>query len=127
MAMVDRRRFLKYAAVFGGFALSPLALFGTLGGDGMAGRLARLAVNFKQLRIFFEAENTPANGPSFMAGLGEFYRAQHPAVSPPADADALAKAITEDFEADRLVIYKGWVFAETEARLMAELPVPARR
>ncbi len=118
--MVTRRRFLKNTAVFGAILLSPMAYFRPLDRCGPAG----LAAKFKQFRIFFEAEIMPAQGPSFLAGLGAFYRASEPEFqpSPPRGAGALAKAVADDFAADRLVIYKGWVFAESEARLMAELP-----
>lgn len=124
--MVSRRNFLKNTAAFGAILLSPMAFFRSSDGA----RLAGLATKFKQLRIFFEAETLPAHvpyqGPSFMAGLGEFTRARHSGDVPPADPDALSKAVSDDFVAGRLVIYKGWVFAETEARLMAEMRLPTR-
>ena len=120
--MVTRRDFLKNTAVFGAILLSPLAFFRPPDGVGLAG----LAAKFKQLRIFFEAETMPANGPSFMAGLGEFTRARHLSILPPSDPDALAKAVSDDFVAGLLVIYKGWVFAETEAGLMAQMRLPTQ-
>jgi len=72
-----------------------------------------------------------------MASLAEFYLSRRPEFRrpgallealtrrlgspPPFPAGALAQCIAEDFEADRLVIHKGRVFAEMEARLMAQL------
>ena len=44
----------------------------------------------------------------------------------PDHPDALAKAVSDDFVAGRLVIYKGWVFAETEAGLMAQMRLPTQ-
>lgn len=139
--MDDRRSFLKNTAIFGGLVLSPLGLYWPLespvGGGIIQGGLGTLAAKFKQFRIFFEGEPVGFDAPSFMAGLGNFYLARRPEFQrphalqaaltrrlgqpPPYHLEALAKAIIEDFEGDRLVTYQGWVMAELEAQLMAAL------
>jgi hypothetical protein len=137
--MIDRREFLKKAVAFGGVILLPTAVFWPRGPrpepDIIRGGLDKISAEFQNFKIFFEDEAFTFREASFMTSFVDFYLSQRPEYGrpkalfedlsrrlqqpPPFDAEAVSGLIREDFEADRLVIYKGWVFAEMEAQLCA--------
>ncbi len=139
MAMIERRDFIRKVVAFGGVTLSPMALYWPGGPqpkpDIVRGGLDKIFEKFQNFKIFFEDEYFTFREASFITSFADFYLSRHPEVGrpsaliqilsrrlqqpPPFDAEAVSGLIHEDFEADRLVIYKGWVFAEMEAQLCA--------
>ncbi|GEM_PF-1251899 len=136
--MIVRREFIK-KLIFGGVSLPLLAHIWPHRRPAKTGIVKKEITNIssgnESFKIFFEDELYNFNDRSFIASFAQDYLNDRPHYrrrgallkevsqrlghTPPFKPGQIANFIRDDFEADRIVTYKGWVFADMEAQLCA--------
>ena len=137
--MIDRRDFMLKVISLSSIALLPTAFFWP--GQALPkelisiNSLTKISADYNKFKIFFEDTPFSFEETSFMSSFVDFYLSQNPEIDqpralidkiakrlkqkPPFAAELFSKSIDEDFTADRLVTYRGWIFADMEAQLCA--------